>query len=163
MMERPCCPSNMDSFNPSSAAHRLELISRYQSRMGQRLHSTFVAYACLGLLWATPIAAMAAGLQWSVYTGLIVVVITAFWAATLTRKRGVTMPPTYPSSRATIYAILLFTVGTTCALVAVWAHNIDTPLVIFLAATVSAATTTFTGSRIDREIVEAGRKQSVSK
>src|SRR5699024_4877814 len=79
------------------------------------------------------------------------------------RKRGVTMPPTYPSSRATIYAVLLFTVGTTCALVAVWAHNIDTPLVIFLAATVSAATTTFTGSRIDREIVEAGRKQSVSK
>lgn len=86
MMERPRYPSNMDSFNPSSAAHRLELISRYQSRMGQRLHSTFVAYACLGLLGATPIAAMAAGLQWSVYTGLIVVVITAFWAATLTRS-----------------------------------------------------------------------------
>src|SRR5699024_7945424 len=115
IMERLCYLSNMERFNPSVAAHRFDLISRYQSRMGQRLHSTFVAYACLGLLWATPIAAMAAGLQWSVYTGLIVVVITAFWAATLTRKRGVTMPPTYPSSRATIYAVLLFTVGTTCA------------------------------------------------
>ena len=162
MMERLCYLSNMERLNPSSAADQLDLISSYQSRMGQRLHSTLIAYACLGLLWAAPIAAMSAGLQWSAYTGLIVVVITTIWAATLTRKRGVTMPPTYPSSRATIYAVLLFTVGTTCALVAVWAHNIDAPLVILLAASVSATTTTFTGSRIDRELVQAPRKRSVS-
>lgn len=163
MLENLCHLSNVERLNPSSAADQLDLISKYQSRMGQRLHSTLLAYACLGLLWAAPIAAMAAGLQWSVYTGLIVVVITVYWAARLTRKRGVTMPPTYPSSRATIYAVWLFTVGTTCALIAVWPYNNDAPLVPLLAASVSAATTTFTGSRIDREIVQAGQKQSVSK
>lgn len=130
--------------------------------MGERLHSPLIAYACLGLLWATPIAAMAVGLQWSACTGLIVVAITIFWATMLTRKRGVTMPPTYPSSRATIYAVWLFIVGTTCALVALWAHTIDAPPVIFVAASINAVTTTFTGSLIDREIAQAGRKWSIS-
>lgn len=161
--ERMYYLSGMERLNPSSAANQLELISRYQTRMGQRLHSSPIAYACLGLLWAAPIAAMAAGLHWSAYTGLIVVVITALWATTLTRKRGVTMPPTYPSSRATIYAVWLFIIGTMCALVALWAHTSDIPFAIFTAALISAATTAFAGSRIDHEIVQAGRKRSISK
>lgn len=152
----------MENLTPSSAADRLELVATSRRRTGDRLHSSLLAYAALGLLWAAPIAAMAAGTDWAARAGLAAVAVTAVWAALLTRRRGVTMAPVAPGSEASRYGAWLLVSWAACALVALWARTLDAPAVVLAVAAVSVVATTSVGSRIDRTIVADARETATS-
>lgn len=151
----------MENLSSSFASRQLELATTFRRRTGDRLHSSLLAYAALGALWASPIAAMAAGTVWAARVGLAAVAITAVWATLLTRKQGVAMAPVDPRSEATRYGAWLLVSWAACALTALWAHSSGAPAVVLAAAAVSAASTTFFGSLIDRTIVEAAREMEI--
>lgn len=152
----------MENVTPSSAARQLEIVTTSRRRTGDRLHSPLMAYVGLGLLWASPIAAMAAGIVWAACTGLAAVVITAVWATLLTRRQGVSMAPVEPGSPASRYGAWLLLSWSACAVVALWAHSTSAPAVVLAVAAASAVVTTFTGSRIDRAIVTTAREMATS-
>lgn len=157
-----CYVSGMENLPSSTAARQLELATTSRRRTGDRLHSSLLAYVALGLLWASPIAAMVAGMVWAARIGLAAVAITAVWATLLKRKQGVAMAPIDPRSEASRYGAWLLFSWAACALTGLWAHAVDAPAVVLTVAAVSAVATTILGSLIDRAIVGAAREMAIS-
>jgi hypothetical protein len=157
-----CYLSGMGNLSSSTAARQLELATTSRRRTGDRLHSSLLAYAALGLLWASPIAAMVAGMVWAARIGLAAVAITAVWATLLTRKQGVAMAPIDPRSEASRYGACLLFSWAACALTGLWAHTVDAPAVVLVVAAISAVATSSCGSLIDRAIVAHAREMAIS-
>ena len=152
----------MENLSSSSAARQLELATTLRRRTADRLHSSVLAYAALGLLWASPIAAMVAGTVWAARTGLAAAAITAVWAILLTRKQGVAMTAVEPRSQASRYGAWLLISWAACALIGLWAQSVDAPAVVLAFAAVSAVTTARLGVLIDRAIVANAREMGAS-
>lgn len=146
----------METSKNELPVEQLELITQYQSQVATRIHSYAFGYILLGLLWAAPIAALAAGFGWGGFALLATAMATGLWSVRVTRKTGVRLTSIDRGSKTATYgAWILFIWVLSASAAALSIPLTGTPLIPLVAAGVSAVVTALMGIRIDRELVRA--------